>query len=185
MSNDINPYNGQDALTTMIIKDIIKGYTLEQIAARHECELPDVVKRWQKYVSNRTEMSKPEQWVLHLLRLEDLLQRVNTKLEYSDTIEDFGQVVQILDRIEALQSTNLSRKQEAEAELVTLSRAQGELLAQAFAHFGILMKQHIDQALTKPTIKAIKGEFAEYDEVVVELTEKALEVIEEKNNETD
>lgn len=183
--SEINPYNGQDALTTMIIKHAIKGYTLEKIAEKLELDVKDVVKRWQNYVSNRNEMSKPEQWVLHLLRLEDLLVRVNTKLEFSSDIEDFNQVLQILERIEALQNLNLSRKQEAEAELVTLSRAQGELLAQAFNHFGLLMKDHIDKALAKPTIKAIKGEFAEYDEIVVDLTEKALEVIEEKNNEND
>lgn len=183
--SEINPYNGQDALTTMILKDIVKGYSLEQISAKHEVDLKEVVKRWQGYVSNRTEMSKPEQWVLHLMRLEDLLRRVNTKLEFSEQIEDFNQVLQILERIETLQNLNLSRKQEAEAELVTLSRAQGELLAQAFNHFGILMKGYIDEALNKPTIKGIKGQFEDYETIVGELTEKALSVIEEKNDETD
>lgn len=180
--SEVNPYNGQDALTTMILKDMLKGYSLEQIAERIELDVREVARRWQSYVANRNEMSKPEQWVLHLMRLEDLLRRVNDQMQFSTDIEDYNQVLQILDRIEALQSTNLSRKQEAEAELVSLSRAQGELLAKAFQQFGFLMKDYIDSALEKNTIKAIKGEFVQYDEKVMELTEKALEVIEENND---
>jgi hypothetical protein len=60
------------------------------------------------------------------MRVENLLVKASQRLESSTMMEDFEVVMKILDRIEALQSLNLSRKEVAELEAEKVSRLLAE-----------------------------------------------------------
>ena len=127
-------------------------------------------------------MNLDEQSVLMLLRLEDLYRQAHERLTYSTDMEDFKFILPILENIEKLQGLNEARKIKATEHLTALSRQQGQLMVLAFQQFGVLMKAYIDEALENRTIKAIKEEFADYDEKVLEMIPQALTVVEENND---
>lgn len=121
-------HNSMSALTKQVIDLRIKGHSIEETAAQIGIPVVDAVAEWQSYVAGRTIMTKEEQWVLHLLRLENLLTKVNAALEWSESIEDYEVVLKLLDRVEALQSLNLSRKEEAERDANKMYYLQAEQL---------------------------------------------------------
>lgn len=176
------PQNGQDALTKMIVKDLVAGYNFGQIADNMGIPEIDVVKRWREYMTSRTVMDRAEQWTLMLLRLEDLYQKAHDRIIGSTDMEDFKFILPILESIEKLQGLNEARKTELGNEIATLSKQQGELMAMAFQQFAVLMKGYVDNALEARTIKGIKENLGDWDEVVMETTEKALTVVEENNH---
>lgn len=113
-------------LTKKVIESRLKGYTLEETADQVGISVEEAVKEWKLYVATRNRMPKEEQWLLHLMRLENLLVKVNLRLENAQLAEDFEQVLKVLDRIEALQSLNMSRKEVAELEAEKVSRLLAE-----------------------------------------------------------
>ena len=118
--------NSMSALTSRIVKDRVRGHTLEEIATDLGIPVVDVVTEWQAYVAGHTVETKEERWLLHLLRLEKLLRKVDLALEDYESVEDFEVMLKLLDRIEALQSLNLSRKEEAEREADKANRLMAE-----------------------------------------------------------
>lgn len=118
--------NSMSFLTKQIVDLRVKGNTLEQIAQDIGIPVEDVVAEWRGYVAAYTVESKEERWLLHLLRLENLMVKVESALENYDEIGDFEVMLKLLDRIEALQSLNLSRKEEAEREADKMNRLMAE-----------------------------------------------------------
>lgn len=118
--------NSMSFLTKQIVDLRVKGNTLEQIAQDIGIPVEDVVAEWRSYVSAYTVESKEERWLLHLLRLENLMVKVEAALENYEEISDFEVMLKLLDRIEALQSLNLSRKEEAEREADKMNRLMAE-----------------------------------------------------------
>jgi hypothetical protein len=162
-------------LTKQVVDYRIKGMTIEETATTLGLTVEEAVIEWKNYVSSRVNMPKEEQWLLQLLRIEDLLFKANTKLDHSDYMEDFEHVLKILDRIEALQSLNFSRKEVAEAEADKLHRLQAEQLIAVLEMSRLMMKGMIEEAFENKTLKAAKAalltDLGEY-------TDKALERLE-------
>lgn len=149
-------------LTKQIVDSRIKGQTIEEVANDIGISTEEAVIEWKKYVTSRTVMPKEEQWVLHLLRLEELLYRVNAKLTYSTDIKDYDVVLNILAKVEELQSLNLSRKEVAEAEAEKLHRLQAEQLIGILEMSRLMMKGMIEEAFEKhKTLKAAKASLLE------------------------
>jgi hypothetical protein len=107
------------------------------------------------------------------LRIEDLLYKANLRLEHSKFMEDFEHVLKILDRIEALQSLNFSRKEVAEAEADKLHRLQAEQLIGILEISRLMMKGMIEEAFENA--KTLKSAKASLLNDLGEYTDKALE----------
>lgn len=162
-------------LTKQVVDSRIKGLSIEETAAVLGLKVEEAVIEWKNYVASRVSMPKEEMWVLHLLRVEDLLYKANNMLEHSKFLEDFKHVLDILDRIEALQSLNHSRKEVAEAEADKLHRLQAEQLIAILEMSRLMMKGMIEEAFEKKTLKAAKESLLTD---LGEYTDKALERLE-------
>ena len=148
-----------DMLTRTVLDERLDGYTFEEIAERNGMDVLDVVRCWKSYVDSRQVMSREDQWLLHLMRLERLLVKANRMLERSTDLKDFEAMIAILDRIEQLQDLNLSRIDKAKSDLEAITNAQADIIARAFlAGFGVLKSQFETVFERGKTIKAIKGE---------------------------
>ena len=98
--------NGLDLLTKQVVDKRVGGFTFEEIAETMQIPTAEVVKTWRDYVDNRAEMSQEEQWVLHLLRLENLLTKAHARLNMASEAEDYELILKLLDRVEALEALN-------------------------------------------------------------------------------
>lgn len=119
-------HNTMSALTKQVVDLRVKGHSLESVASEIGIPVEDAVAEWRSYVSAFVVESKEERWLLHLLRLENLMVKVERALEDYEEISDFEVMLKLLDRIEALQSLNLSRKEEAEREADKANRLMAE-----------------------------------------------------------
>jgi hypothetical protein len=148
-----------DMLTRTVLDERLDGYTFEEIAERNDMDVLDVVRCWKSYVDSRQIMSREDQWLLHLMRLERLLVKANRMLERSTDLKDFEAMIGILDRIEQLQNLNLSRIDKAKSDLQALTEAQADLIVSVlFAGFKAIQAE-IESAFEKGrTIKAIRAE---------------------------
>lgn len=159
------------ALTKQVVDRRIIGLTIEETAAEIGISVPEAVIEWKNYVATRTVMPKEEQFVLQLLRIENLLAKATVKLETSQYLEDYEVVLKILDRIEALQNLNLSRKEVAEAEADKLHRLQAEQLIGILEMSKLMMRGMIEEAFANKTLKAAKASLLQD---LGEYTDKAL-----------
>jgi hypothetical protein len=169
--------NNMSILTKQVVDKRIMGLTIEETAAEVGISVEEAVIEWRNYVSSRVQMPKEEQWVLHLLRVENLLHKANIKLESSQFLEDFEVVLKILDRIEALQSLNHSRKEVAELEADKLHRLQAEQLLAILETSKLMMRGMIEEAFDNAkTLKAAKASLLED---LGEYTNKALDQLDQ------
>lgn len=168
-------------LTKQVIKHRLAGHTMEEVADKVGITTEEAVIEWKNYVSSRYAMPKEEQWLLHLLRLENMLVRVNAKLENSEYIEDFKVLIELLDKIEALQNLNHSRKAVAEAEAEKLHRLQAEQVIAILEAGKMLALKSVEDSFAKhKTLKAAK------EAILIDLgeyTDRALTELEEAENE--
>lgn len=164
-------------LTKQVVDKRVMGLTIEETAAEVGISVEEAVIEWKNYVASRVTMPKEEQWVLHLLRVEDLLYKANKRLEHSRYMEDFEHVLKILDRIEALQSLNHSRKEVAEAEADKLHRLQAEQLLAILESSKLMMRGMIEEAFEKA--KTLKQAKASLLVDLGEYTDKALEQLDQ------
>jgi hypothetical protein len=169
--------NSMDAFTKQIRDERIKGHSLEEIASGIGVPVEEVVEAWSTYISGYTIESKEEQWILHLARLENLLVKVNRALEDYDSIEDFEVILKLLDRIEALQSLNLSRKEEAERKADEMYRLQAEQLIGIVTATHKSMIESLDKAFAKHKVGA-KAKESILTDMGEKFLPKALEAIE-------
>lgn len=142
-------------LTKKVIEYRLKGYTMEETAEKVGVSTEDAVREWKNYTTSRYKMPKEEQWLLHLLRVEHMLTMFHAKIENSTNIEDFEVGMKILDRIEALQSLNLSRKEVAELEAEKVSRLLAEQVIGILEVSKATTQAMIEQAFTQH--KTLKG----------------------------
>jgi hypothetical protein len=158
-----NVENTMDVLTKKVVDMRVAGYTFEQIAEQEEIAVTEIVAAWREYVDNRMVMSEEEQWVLHLLRLEDFLVKANARLKYCERAEDFELVLKLMDRLEALMALNKTRKTEAEDAVQRLTTAQTQIILGAMLRLQESLRGSLEQVFTevqKPTkaVEVIKGE---------------------------
>lgn len=149
--------NGQ-TLNQIVVKELVRGLSFEQIADKLELDVQDIVDVWQEYVSDKRAMPWEEQWLLHLLRLEKLLDTAWTVLSNELDADSINAVAKVLEKIEELQSLNISRKEKMQGEVLAMTQAQSMLMLQAFAVLQEQLKNQITQAFEGRTIKAIRGE---------------------------
>lgn len=166
-------------LTKQVVDSRIKGMTIEETAVELGLTVEEAVIEWKNYVASRVTMPKEEQWLLQLLRIEDLLYKANKRLDHSQYMEDFEHVLKILDRIEALQSLNFSRKEVAEAEAEKLHRLQAEQLIGILEISKHMMRGMIEEAFANKTLKAAKSALLQD---LGEYTDKALERLDNSND---
>ena len=169
--------NNMSYLTKKVIDHRVQGHTIEETADLLGVDVEDVVKEWQRYITTRREIPKEEQAILHILRLEDLLKRVNDKLMHSPMaeIKDYEVVLKIFTQIEELQSLNLSRKEVAEAEADKMYRLQAEQLLGVLEMAKLMMRGMIEEAFEARTLKAAKSKLLED---LGEFNDRALEQLE-------
>lgn len=169
--------NSMSALTKQIVDLRVKGHSLAEVASRIGIPEVEAVAKWEEYVKSYKMESKEAQWLLHLLRLENLLVKVEHALEDYEEISDFEVMLKLLDRVEALQSLNLSRKEEAEREADKVNRLLAEQV------IGIVTATHRAylETLTKAFDKHKVGKVAR-ETILTDMGEKylpkALEAIE-------
>ena len=174
--------NGLSHLTRSVVDKRISGMTIEEIAEEIGISTVEVAKTWKQFIENRTMESREEQWVLMLLRLESLLQKVNAKIENASTeLKDYEVALKLLDRIEALMALNATRKTEADEALAMLTKAQSQLILTAMMQLQAGVRDMIQDAVgSAKTIKAIKGELVDgFDDKYLPLAQKAIEKVAE------
>jgi hypothetical protein len=165
-------------LTKKVIEHRLTGYTFEETADKVGITTEEAVKEWKGYVASRTKMPKEEQWLLHLLRLESMLVKANLRLENAQFAEDFELVLKLLDRIEALQSLNFSRKEVAELEAEKVSRLLAEQVIGILEASKEQTQYMIENAFSQhKTLKAAKQAMLED---LGEYTTRALTKLEEE-----
>lgn len=142
-------------LTKKVIEHRLTGYTLEETADKVGITTEEAVKEWKTYVATRNKMPKEEQWLLHLMRLENLLVKANMRLENAQFADDFELVLKTLDKIEALQSLNQSRKEVAELEAEKVSRLLAEQVLAIIEVSRMQTANMIEEAFEKH--KTLKG----------------------------
>lgn len=168
-------------LTKKVVENVLAGYTLEETADRVGISSVEAVKEWKAYVAARNRMPKEEQWLLHLMRLENLLTKANARLENAQFADDFELVLKILDKVEALQSLNLSRKEEAQIEANKVNRLLGEQVLGILEVSKLQTAQMIEAAFAQhKTLKAAKAALLED---LGEYTTKALTELEAETSE--
>lgn len=150
--------NTMDVLTAQVVNDRVAGYNFEEIAVSRGISVEEAVAAWKSYVDNMAKMPQEEQWLLHLLRLENLLTKCNTRLSMSSRAEDFELVLKLLDRLASLQALNLDMKKDAQDKLVQITKAQTALILQAVFTIRDGLEAHITQALEQGDLETIKGE---------------------------
>jgi hypothetical protein len=147
-----------DVLTAQVVGDRVAGYNFEEIAGQRGITVEEAVAAWKSYTTNMAKMPKEEQWLLHLLRLENFLTRVNIRLNAASKADDFELVLKALDRIASLQAVNLDLQKDATDRLVQLTKAQTAIILQAVFSIRDGLQEHITQALETGDLDAIKGE---------------------------
>ena len=118
-----NVPSGMTTLQRIIVPELTRGMNLEQVAEQNGIPLVDVVREWRDYVRNRTQMSPEEQWVLQLLRLENLLNLLTGYVEHTSAndADAVRNMLGIFDQIEKLQNLNKSRLDEVRGSIAILS----------------------------------------------------------------
>lgn len=150
--------NTMDVLTAQVVGDRVAGFNFEEIAGNRGISVEEAVKAWKTYTTNMAKMPKEEQWLLHLLRLENFLVKVNMRLNAVSKAEDFELVLKALDRIASLQAVNLDLQKDASDRMVQLTKAQTAIILQAVFSIRDGLQEHITAALETEDIAAIKGE---------------------------
>jgi hypothetical protein len=165
------------ALTKQVVDLRVKGYTLEDAANEIGIPVEDAVIEWRSYVPAYVVESKEERWLLHLLRLENLMVKVEAALENYEEIGDFEVMLKLLDRIEALQSLNLSRKEEAEREADKANRLMAEQVIGIITATHKTLMDSLEAAFKKQGVgkKATENILTDMGEKVVPKALKAIE----------
>lgn len=117
-----------EGLRDKVIRYLVTGTNMEQIADKLNVDVELVVKTWKDYVTAQYAMPDEERWLLHERRLEYLLQKAAQLIEQG-LDDEFGPkaleaALKILTNLEELQGLNNARKKEAESKVVELTQQQ-------------------------------------------------------------
>lgn len=175
MSEDITEGH---ALTTQLLKLINVGNNLNQIAEKMEISPIKAHAIWQEYVDNRLVLPFEHQWILHLDRLEGLLQVAHQVLEKDMDSDSVEATLKILDRIEDMQALALSRKEKAQQDMVQLTKQQTMVMLQVISSVQAHYREALSSVFEQKTYKgarelALNG----FDEMFRASTQKALEEV--------
>lgn len=175
MANEISEGN---VLTTSILKGLHRGKNLNQIAEQLGITPQQANNIWREYLDNRMTMPFEEQQVLHLERLENLLNTATEVLEKDMDADSVESSLKILDRIEDMQATALSRKERAKDDLVQLTKQQVQILFQVVtsiqAHYRAMIEDGLQQKTYKGAKDVLLGEFQTRSQAI---TQSALEEV--------
>lgn len=169
--------NTMSALTQQVVDLRVKGHSLESVANEIGIPVEDAVIAWRSYTTGFVVETKEERWLLHLLRLENLMVKVEAALENYEEIGDFEVMLKLLDRIEALQSLNLSRKEEAEREADKANRLMAEQVIGIITATHKTLMESLETAFKKQGVgkKATENILVDMGEKVIPKALKAIE----------
>lgn len=163
------------ALTTALLKDMRKGYNLNDISERLGITPQEAHKVWDEYVSNRLTLPFEHQWILHLDRLEHLLTLAHGVLDDQMDADSVAATLKVLDRIEDMQALAISRKEKAQADLVQLTKQQVAVMFQVFSSVQAYYREALEEGFEQKTYKGAKEQvLGDFDNVFREITQKAL-----------
>lgn len=170
------------ALTTALLKDMRKGYNLNDISERLGITPQEAHKVWDEYVSNRLTLPFEHQWILHLDRLENLLTLAHGVIETDSDSDSIEATLKVLDRIEDMQALALSRKEKAQADLVQLTKQQMLILFQVISSVQAFYREALEKGFEQKTYKGAREQIlGQFDNTFRDVTEKAL--VEVRNDE--
>lgn len=174
--------SGMTTLQRIIVPELVRGLNFEQVAEQNNIPVVEVVREWREYIENRSQMSPVEQYHLHLLRLENLMQLVSGYVESSSGSDSDAvkNLLGLFEQIEKLQSLNKSRLDEAASQMAILSEKQMMQILQVLHAFKEGLEQRIIQSLSYNRIKDIRQHMLDNkDEWFYDEADKALEIIRE------
>lgn len=165
-----------DALTQEVVKYLHKGKNLKQVAELLGISVEEADGVWSAYVNDRKQMPFDQQFILHLERLENLLNIAHENLEGDFDADDVEVTLKILDRIEDLQATALSRKQAAEDSLQVLANVQVDLFYKMLNAVEGMYRMAVEGAFeTNDFEKAKESLVTNFGSTFGEITQKAYE----------
>lgn len=163
------------ALTTGLLKLINKGHNLNQIADKMGITPEKAHEVWQGYVDSRLTLPFEQQWILHLDRLEKLLQIAHDVLEDEMDADSVTSVLKILNEIESMQNLALSRQEKAKQDLVQLTKQQVAVLFQVISSIQAYYREELEKAFEQKTYKGAREQITGgFDEAFRIITQKAL-----------
>jgi len=145
--------NTMDLLTAQVVGDRVNGYNFEEIAGMRGITVEEAVAAWKSYTTNMAKMPKDEQFLLHLLRLENFLTKVNGRLHNLSKAEDFELILKTFDRIASLQAINLDLQKNAEDRLTKLTREQTAIILHAVFSIRDGLEEHLSTALAQAQVE--------------------------------
>lgn len=163
-----------DALTKQVVRHLHKGKNLTQIAELLQLSVEEVDAVWTRYVSDRKQMPADQQFILHLERLEDLLTIAHDSMDGELDADGIEVTLKILDRIEDLQATALSRKSAAEDSLQILTNMQVDLFYRMLNTVEGMYRMAVEEAFTGDNLENAKTKLlSNFSTTFGEITQKA------------
>lgn len=146
-----NKQGGMTTVQRLIMPELIRGRSIEQISEDTGLSTVEVTREWQDYVSNKTEMSPEELLVLHLLRLENALYMITTRVQDSNAEDPdaIKSMLAALEQLEKLHGLNKQRIEEAREEVAIVTEAQMQMIMRIMLAFQNNLQEHLVDALTR------------------------------------
>lgn len=146
-----NKQGGMTTVQRLIMPELIRGRSIEQIAEDTGLSTVEVTREWQDYVSNKTEMSPEELLVLHLLRLENALYMITNRVQESNAEDPdaIKSMLAALEQLEKLHGLNKQRIEEAREEVAIVTEAQMQMIMRIMLAFQNNLQEHLVDALTR------------------------------------
>ena len=147
----VNKVGGMTTVQRMILPDLTRGRTIEQIAESTGLSTVEVAREWQDYVKNKTQMSPEELLVLHLLRLENALALIMMQVEKSEASDPDAvkNMLKALEQLEALHGLNRQRIAEASEQVQVVTEHQMQMIMRVMLAFQNNLQDHLVYAFTK------------------------------------
>lgn len=172
MSNEVTEGH---ALTTSVLKYMNKGFSINKVAEKLDITPQKAHAVWQEYVDNRLVLPFEHQQVLHLDRLEHMLQLAHDAIELHGDADSITAGLKILDRIEDMLALAESRKERAQQNLVELTKQQVAVLFQVISSIQAYYREELEKAFEQKTYKGAREVLTGgYDEAFRNITQKAL-----------
>lgn len=152
---------GMTTVQRLIMPDLIRGRSIEQIAESTGLSTVEVTREWQDYVSNRTEMSPEELLVLHLLRLENALNLITLQVENTNASDPDAvkNMLKALEQLEALHGLNKQRIEEAKEQVSIVTEQQMQMIMRIMLAFQNNLQEYLVDSFTRvETLDELRSE---------------------------
>lgn len=146
-----NTQGGMTTVQRMIMPDLIRGRSIEQIADTTGLSTIEVTREWQAYVQNKTAMSPEELLVLHLLRLENALALITIQVEEQSAQDpdSVKNMLKALEQLSDLHGLNKQRVDDARENLEVVTEAQMQMIMRIMLAFQTNLQQHLLDAFSR------------------------------------